>query len=203
MGASSSVAIFEYFSTAIQWVLEHKLGFSEVSQIIDDFIFIGSPNTHECHQSLQNFIALAEDIGIPIKTEKRHLSPLQCLKYTCLLWQHCYRQTKLLNQTNYLDTMKKTLCKHFNLSFACNVVKPRRFLRRLNGLIKGQHKTSHQIKLNKDCSSDLTLWYNFLEKYSGCILPTDDRFISLSTLHPHTDAASSIGFALRKLKTKK
>ena len=40
MGCSSSCAIFETFSTALEWIAIHRLGASSVLHILDDFLFI-------------------------------------------------------------------------------------------------------------------------------------------------------------------
>lgn len=42
MGCSSSCAIFEAFSTALEWIAVHRLGVSSVLQTLDDiFIYCG------------------------------------------------------------------------------------------------------------------------------------------------------------------
>lgn len=38
--------------------------------MLDDFLFIGSPNSHEYHSSWLAFYILAKNIGLPIKSEK-------------------------------------------------------------------------------------------------------------------------------------
>jgi len=58
MGCSSSCAIFEAFSTALEWIATHRLGASSVLPILDDFLFIA--DTKEKCQA----------IGVPIAGEK-------------------------------------------------------------------------------------------------------------------------------------
>ena len=41
MGASSSCQIFERFSSALQWIMEHKYDVAGMSHIINDFLFVG------------------------------------------------------------------------------------------------------------------------------------------------------------------
>ena len=38
--------------------------------MLDDCLFIGPPNSSECHKSLLAFHVLAKDLGLPIKSEK-------------------------------------------------------------------------------------------------------------------------------------
>ena len=70
MGLSSACAKFESFSSAIQWILVHKLNVQHMSHILDDFLFFGLPSSRECHVSLQAFLRLAKSINVPIKAEK-------------------------------------------------------------------------------------------------------------------------------------
>jgi hypothetical protein len=47
MGASSSCQIFERFSCAFQWIMENKYHVAGMSHIIDDFLFVGPPNSEK------------------------------------------------------------------------------------------------------------------------------------------------------------
>ena len=58
MGCSSSCAIFEAFSTALEWLAMNRLGASGVLLILDDFLFIADSHD-KCHADLTNFLACA------------------------------------------------------------------------------------------------------------------------------------------------
>lgn len=208
MGASSSVSIFESFSKAIQWIMQHSLKVRRVSHIIDDFIFVGSPASRECHEALTKFFTLAADIGIPIKTDKTvfpstsvevHGITMNTATMTASLPTDKIINLKslLLQNMHKKKVSLKTLQSILgHLNFACKVIKPGRcFLRRLYDLTKGHTKSWHFIKISKDCRADLKLWYSFLSDYNGVTLLTNDRFISSKTLHLYSDAAGSKGFA--------
>ena len=80
MGCSSSCAIFEAFSTALEWIAIHRLGTSSVLHILDDFLFIA--DTKQKYQSdLTNFLSMCQFIGVPIAEEKncwpRYLAPVR------------------------------------------------------------------------------------------------------------------------------
>jgi hypothetical protein len=77
MGESSSCQIFESFSCALQWVMETKYHAAGMPHFIDDFIFVGPPNSNKCVQDLHNFLSLCERDGMPIKEEKN------CKSYFC------------------------------------------------------------------------------------------------------------------------
>ena len=51
MGTSSSCAIFECFSTAIEWITKNYISNTCVSHVLDDFLFI-FPSFHDGHASL-------------------------------------------------------------------------------------------------------------------------------------------------------
>ena len=51
MGSSSSCAIFEAFSKALQWLAMTRLGASGVLHILDDFLFTAD-NRAKCHAEL-------------------------------------------------------------------------------------------------------------------------------------------------------
>ena len=208
MGASSSVNIFEAFSSALQWILVHHFSIHNVSHIIDDFIFVGKPHSQECKQALDSFLSLASNIGVPIKHEKTeqpatsmvvHGIQLDTTTLTASLPQD--KVTNLRQLLSSSMSKKKVTLRALqsilgHLNFACKVIKPGRcFLRRLYDLTKGKYQPSHLIKLNKDCRADLKLWHTFLSNYNGVTLLTNDRFISSQTLNLHTDAAGSKGFA--------
>ena len=207
MGASSSVSIFESFAKALQWILQHKLGVSSVSHIIDDFIFVGPAHSETCHKSLDIFFKLAEDIGVPIKHDKTVLPSTSVEVHgitinTNTLSAHL-PQDKILNLKSLLSTImnrKKITLQQLqsilgHLNFASKVIKPGRcFLRRLYDLTKGITQPQHFIKLTKEVRADLKLWHSFLDNYNCCTLLTGDRFISSHTIKLHSDASGSIGF---------
>ena len=69
MGCSSSCRIFEDFSTALKWILAHKLGVTNVVKILDDFLFIDW-NHAKCQENLHKFFHLCADVGIPLAQDK-------------------------------------------------------------------------------------------------------------------------------------
>lgn len=70
-GLSYACNLFEKFSTALQWILQSKFSVSHCVHILDDFFFLGPPQSSECYSALLAFHVFAKDKGLPIKTEKR------------------------------------------------------------------------------------------------------------------------------------
>ena len=77
MGCSASCEIFEKFSKAIQWLLLNHFKLSGLTQILDDFNFVGPAESYLCRYGLESFFTLAEDIILPVKHTKTVL-PTTC-----------------------------------------------------------------------------------------------------------------------------
>ena len=69
-GLSYSCSLFETFSTSLQWMAETKLSIPGCAHILDDFLFVGPPEYNSCLYHLNQFLALAGSLGVPIKNEK-------------------------------------------------------------------------------------------------------------------------------------
>ena len=157
MGASSSVAIFEAFSTSIQWILQNKLGVLSVSHIIDDFIFVGKAGSQNCSKYLASFFALAESIHLPVNASKT-VQPTTVAEIHGIQVDTNTLTARL--PPDKIDTLRTLLDKHRrckkitlhelqsllgHLNFACKVIKPGCcFLRRLYDLTIGSVQTSSQ-----------------------------------------------------------
>ena len=70
MGLSFSCKLFETFSTAVHWIIDHKLGGSGCVHFLDDFLFVGPANSPLCLQTLEMFLTMSKQIGLPIKADK-------------------------------------------------------------------------------------------------------------------------------------
>ena len=64
MGVSSACAIFESFSTSLEWIAKSKLGATAIVHVIDDFLFIANSRA-KCGQDLQAFVNLCLERGVP------------------------------------------------------------------------------------------------------------------------------------------
>ena len=65
--ASSSCAIFESFSSALEWVAKYKFNIEHIVHILDDFLcFVNN----QCNKKLSTFLSMCLDLGVPIKQEK-------------------------------------------------------------------------------------------------------------------------------------
>jgi len=70
---SSSCQLFEKFSTALHWILKNRLGIVGIFHLLDDFFFVGKANSQICGYTLNVFLKMCKQIGVPIKHDKTQL----------------------------------------------------------------------------------------------------------------------------------
>ena len=70
MGLKSSCAIFEKFSSSLEWLAIHRLKAPAVLHILDDFLFI-SPSKDKCSTDLSKFLDMCDFLGVPLLKRKR------------------------------------------------------------------------------------------------------------------------------------
>jgi hypothetical protein len=208
MGCRSSCAIFESFSSALQWVAMNKLSIPAVTHILDDFIFIGPANTRVTSLSLESFLLLCKDCGIPIKTSKT------VLPSTCVIAHGIEIDTKSMEARLPEEKIEKaqTLLRSFMakrkvtlkelqsliglLNFACRVIRPgRAFLRRMINLTCAFSNPTHHISINKEAKADMAAWLTFLSSYNGITVFPETDVSDSELLNLYSDAAGSLGFS--------
>ena len=69
MGCSSSCAIFESFSTALEWIAMNTLGATKVIHVLDDFLVLAE-SQDKCGTDLQAFITMCSQLGVPLVPSK-------------------------------------------------------------------------------------------------------------------------------------
>jgi len=206
MGLSFSCNLFEKFSSSIHWVVDHKLKSTGCVHVLDDFLFVGPPNSYLCLQTLQQFLSMADDIGIPIKNEKTVL-PTTVITFLGLELDTVAMELrlpedkliKLREKLIYFKTRKKVTLRELQLligllNFACTVVKPgRAFLRRLIDLTLGLKHPNHRRWLTKESRADLNSWSVFVDNFNGKSLLSLMTWENSEQLGLFTDA-SNLGF---------
>ena len=79
MGCHSSCAIFETFSTAVEWIAKKKLVISGIVHILDDFLII-APQCVDGKKHLTQFLTLCNSLRIPLAPDKTE-GPTSCLTF--------------------------------------------------------------------------------------------------------------------------
>ena len=152
MGCSSSCAVFEAFSTALEWLSMTLLGASGVLHILDDFLFIAD-SQDKCHTDLTNFPSICEYLGVPIAQEKT-VGPDSTLPLAGITLESVLPEARLpvgklhkcrmLLRTFYKQrkvTLRELQSLLGLLNFTCSVIVPGcAFLRRVIDLTKGARR---------------------------------------------------------------
>ena len=206
MGCSSSCAIFETFSHALEWIAKYKLGITEVVHVIDDFLFLAE-SREKCQADLNKFIAMCSKVGVPLAPDKT-MGPLSVIPFLGITLDSVCMEARLpvdkvvkcRELLHEFGGRKKATLKELQsllgfLNFACSVILPGRpFLRRLIDLTVGVPKPQHHIRLTKGAKQDLAVWAKFLNNYNGKSFFISDRFMDGDYLSLYTDAAGTIGY---------
>ena len=207
MGLSISCQLFSRFSNALQWIMESKFN-GVMSHIIDDFFFAGPPTSMLCKQTLEFFLELCEHINVPLKMEKT-VSPTTCITIYGIEIDSMGMEARLpldkvirISQALVdMEHKRKVQLKELQsllglLNFACSCIVPgRTFLRRLYDLTVGHIIPTHYIRLNCGARADLQMWSSFMQTFNGRCMFLNDTWLQADSLHLHTDAALSVGFA--------
>jgi len=207
MGASSSCAIFERFSSALEFIALQKLGIKDVVHILDDFLFLGPVNSQVCQNNLEKFLEMCQKLCVPIKQEKTQ-NATQVITFMGLELDSVAMEARLPHdklaklrlQLNQASKSRKITLKNLQsllglLNFCCQVIEPGPcFLRRLIDLTKKVTKLNHQITLNKESRRDLHAWEVFVEHFNGEQILGSQRWRTSDKIHLHTDASVSLGY---------
>ena len=206
MGCSSSCAIFEAFSTALQWLARHRFGASGVLHILDDFLFIAD-SKEKCQSDLANFLTLCEYLGVPIAQEET-VGPATVSQFAGITFDSVKQEARLPNDKLQKSRVllhafyrrRKVSLKELQsllglLTFTCAVVVPgQAFLRRMIDLTRGEKRPHHRIQLTKEAKHDIKVWLNFLDKFNGTAFFLDDKWETSYSMKLFTDAAGSKGY---------
>ena len=206
MGARSSCALFEAFSSSLEYIL-HQQGFCSSCHYLDDYLFVGS-SYKDCENHLLAFKSLCEYLNVPLAKDKT-FGPSRQLEFLGFLIDTVEQSVKLPSDkldkgiealTSFLNREKCTL-KELQallgfLNFTCTVVIPgRAFLCRLYGLLNKASRPYHKIRLSISVKRDLQTWLTFLLQFNGKSLYRDQRFMSNNAVEIYSDASGSHGFA--------
>lgn len=169
IGYSLSCTLFERFSSSLQEALISKFGFSLVSHILDDFIFLSPANSPLCQFYLRKFLCISKFVGIPIKDSKTVLPstcvPIHGIQVDTLHMEARLPQDKLLRLLDLVSSfarrrtakvrMWQSLLGH--LSFACRVF----------NVLRGRSNPNHYVRIPQSVRSDCVVWRCFLLHFNG------------------------------------
>ncbi|XP_072051535.1 uncharacterized protein [Amphiura filiformis] len=210
MGASCSPALFEKFSTFIEWVVKRESGSDKVTHYADDFLFVGTKdlgNKSSCNRLVRIFEEVCGNLGVPLAKDKS-VGPSSKLTYLGLEID-AVKQIISIPRGKLSDIKKKvqnalktspiTLRELQSvigsLSFVCKAVAPgRAFLRRLINITCGIKRPWCKLKLTAGAKRDLEMWLLFLDNFNGTTIIPEQAWFVESDLQLFTDSSGKIGF---------
>ena len=209
MGAASAPALFETFSTFIEWIARERAGCDRILHYCDDFFIYGNSGRGKdsCEYVLRSFVSTCNMLGVPLSPEKT-VGPAPKIMFLGLEIDAvqqlvCIPHEKLVALQDKLATAcssKKITLRRLqsligSLSFVCKAVPPgRAFLRRLINLTCGVRKPWHTIRLTVGAREDLEMWKKFLVNCNGSSIIPDQFWTLDCDIQLFTDASGTEGF---------
>lgn len=109
MGLCSNCAVFNSFSSCLEWIAVNRLGASGLLHILDDFLFI-AVSEDKCRTDLSNFLSMCEYLRVPIAQEKT-CGPANVLQFAGITLDS-------IRQEAHLPEDKLQKCRHLLESFS-------------------------------------------------------------------------------------
>ena len=203
-GITSATAIFEWYSSAAQYMAEKSLSIHHIVHYVDDFMFV-MHNIDTAKRSLELLLSLFKELGIPISMNKLE-GPATLMVFLGILFDTISMTIRLdeerlasihseLNEWNNRTTASREQLQSLTgvLSFASKVVAPgRTFLRRmidhLKTLPSSDSNSTTQYPLSSSFNMDLQWWRSFLSKWNGVSIIPDTNWTPAHALSIYTDA---------------
>ena len=148
-------------STALEWIAKSKLAISGVLHLLDDTLLIDKTFS-ACEQNLSRFLAMCDDLGVPMAPEKT-MGPSSVLCFAGIELDTDKMEARLPEEKlrkcvtliyEFLKRKKVSLKEMQSLigllNFTCSVVIPgRTFPRRIINLTVGVNRPTHLIRLTR------------------------------------------------------
>ena len=206
-GCAISCALFEQFSTFLEWCAKTLTRSENLIHYLDDFCG-GAHAKDEAGGLLEGILQLFKQLGVPVAPDKVE-GPTTCLKFLGLIVDTVAMEvripeekvTDLLGEvTGLLGGKKKVTLRQLQsligkLNFACRAIVPGRpFCRRLINTTCGVTNPHHRIRVTNAMIEDLKIWEQFLRECNGRSIMLHRQWLESQALELFTGAAGSVGF---------
>ena len=219
-GASISCALYQKFSDALRFIIEHRSGKKAITNYLDDFLF-AAITCWLCNQLMIQFIELCQDINVPIADDKTEWATVCIMFLGILLDGDSFilsipidKQRKALNLLNKVTNKCKVTIKQLQilagyLNFLNTAIAPgRTFTRRIYAKFAGLETTKtgmklkphHHVTVDQELRFDCEVWKTFLMNFTACAVcrPMIDLQLTYSAevLNFYSDASANprLGF---------
>ena len=202
-GITSATAIFEWYSSAAQYIAQRTCAIEHMVHYVDDFMVL-MHDSEKAKRCLAHVLAVFAELGIPVSMHKLE-GPATLMVFLGILFDTVNMTIRLDDERLAAMHAELTLWNERTsasreelqsligvLSFAAKVVAPgRTFLRRMIDHMKSLPQDSDsttQHALSNTFDLDLQWWRKFLTQWNGvCIVP-DVQWSHAHALFIYTDA---------------
>ena len=206
-GSRSSPYLFCLFSNVLHWSFSQSKKDDPLVHYMDDYLFVGPPDSPLCQVYMDDFCVLCGFTGVPLAGDKTE-GPAPVIVFLGIV-------IDTINQTISLPAgkkdeimaildvwrMKKTATKFElqsligHLMFAAKCIPAgRAFTRRLINCLS-VFNSSNQFVVSNDIYEDILWWREFLPKWNGSCSFMSPSWLYPNQTHLYTDASSKIGMA--------
>lgn len=102
-GCAISCRIFEMFATFLEWLVRDQTNLQTVHHYLDDFIFIGKPNTNQCNFLMSTFREICNGVGCGCYFQGQ---------WVFLQWPDSWANTQILRDITFLELVPIVLALH-------------------------------------------------------------------------------------------
>ena len=202
-GITSATAIFEWYSSAAQFIAERSCALKHLVHYIDDFMIL-MHDIDKAKAALTNLLKLFDELGLPVSMSKLE-GPATLMLFLGILFD-TVAMTIRLSDDKLKDIHDQLALWHDRtaasreelqsligvLSFASKVVAPgRTFLRRMIDHLKTlpySSDSSTQHPLSTAFHMDVQWWRQFVTQWNGVAIVPDVDWSAAHTLAIYTDA---------------
>ena len=202
-GITSATAIFEWYSSAAEYMVQHTCALKHLIHYVDDFMTFNQ-GLSSAKLALDSVLKLFAELGIPISMNKLE-GPATSMIFLGILFDSdsmtirldddklsCIHQELLLWSDRSTASKEQLQSIIGVLSFAAKVVAPgRTFLRRMIDHMKTlpfNTASTTQHPLSKSFHLDVQWWRRFLSQWNGVSIIPDTQWTNAEVLSIYTDA---------------
>lgn len=200
-GLRSAPKIFSAVADTIAWAM-HCAGIHHQIHYLDDFLFIGAPNTDEGSRALSIALRVLQHLGVPVAVHKTE-GPATLVVFLGILIDTIAFELRLppekLERLRALIeswygkkacTRKELESFLGHLSHAASIIRPgRTFLRQLFDLLRLARAPHHYVRLSCGARADMAWWRCFLQHWNGSSFFPQP----VPSIHVYSDASGSYG----------
>ena len=204
-GLRSAPKIFNSIADAIQFIA-HSKGVQWSVHYLDDFLFLGEPDSDQCREALSAFQAVCAHLGVPLALDKTH-GPALSLEFLGINFDSSKmvlrlpdrKRLELIELIEEVQKRKSATKRELQslagkLQHAAKVVRPGRcFTQTLYEISTLRDNPQDRIRVSRAVKEDLAWWSAFITQWNGTSLLWDYMGEEHADISVYSDASGSWG----------